>query len=65
MQENKKLLITIKEASELTGWGEAKMREIANRKDSSFTIRCGRNVYIHRLLFEKYLESCAKYGKRV
>ena len=66
MAENEnRILLTVKEVSELTGWGETKVREIVNRKDSTFTVRCGRNVYVHRRLFEKHLEKCAKYGQRI
>lgn len=64
-QSTPKLLMTVKEIIEATGWGETKVRAILNRPDSSFTIRCGKNIYAHRKLFEKYLEKCATYGIKI
>ncbi len=63
--ENNKLLLTVKEIAGITGWGETKVREILNRKDSCFTIRCGKNIYAHRQLFEEYLEDCAKFNRKI
>lgn len=60
-----KRFLTIKELSEYTGWGETKLREIANREESTFTLRCGRNVYIDKEKFDEYLEKCIKYKIRI
>ena len=63
--KKKKILMTVKEISDETGIGESKIRQMLNSPNSSFTIRCGRNIYAHRELFEKYLERCAKYRTRI
>ena len=60
-----KLLLTVSEIAEMTGWGQTKIREILNRKDNGFTVRCGKNVYAHKGLFLKHLEDCAKYGRKI
>ncbi len=56
-----KILMNLKEVCEYTGWGETKVREILNRRDSSFTIRLGNRLYVNKKLFDEYLERCAKY----
>lgn len=61
MGETKKLLLTIPEIMELTGFGEKKVRKLLNSPSSTFTIRNGSKLYAHRELFEKHLEKCAQY----
>lgn len=56
-----KVLMTIKEVCEYTGWGETKVRDILKRPDSTFTIRMGNRLYANKRLFDEYLERCAKY----
>lgn len=60
-----RILLTVDDIAAITGWSRTKVREILNRKDNGFTIRCGRNIYAHKDLFFKYLESCAKYGRKI
>lgn len=54
-------LITLKEAHEYTGFGMTKMREIANRPESNFTIRLGNKIFIDKELLDKYIDRCIKY----
>ena len=56
-----KILLTIQEVCELTGWGQTKVREIIKRPDSNFTIRMGNRLYVNKKDFEIYLNRCAKY----
>lgn len=56
-----KVLMTIKEVCEYTGWGETKVRAILKRPDSTFTIRMGNRLYADKRLFDEYLARCAKY----
>lgn len=60
-----KILLTVKEVCEYTGWGETKVREILKRPDSSFTIRMGNRLYADKKLFDDYLARCAKYQIRI
>lgn len=60
-----RLLLTVKDVVTITGWSQTKVREILNRKDSGFTIRCGKNIYAHKELFLKHLEDCAKFGRKI
>ena len=41
-----KVLMSIKEVCEYTGWGMTKTREILKRSDSDFTIRVGNRLYV-------------------
>ena len=50
-----KILMTVKEMCEYTGWGETKVREILRRPDSEFTIRMGNRLYADKRLFDDYL----------
>ena len=45
-----KVLMSIKEVCEYTGWGS----------DSDFTIRVGNRLYVNKKLFDDYLVKCAK-----
>lgn len=56
-----KILLSLKELCEYTGWGETKMREILKRPDSTFTIRLGNRLYADKKLFDAYLAKCMKY----
>jgi len=57
-----KILLSVKEICEYTGWGETKVRSILNKKDSTFTVRYGNRLYAHKILFDNWLEKHAKYG---
>ena len=57
-----KLLLTISEVCELTGWGQTKVREIIKRPENNFTIRMGNRLYVNKKQFESYLVNCAKYN---
>ena len=56
-----KILMSLKEVCEYTGWGETKVREILKRDTSTFTVRLGNSLYVNKKLFEDYLNKCAKY----
>ena len=56
-----KILMSLKEVCEYTGWGETKVREILKRDTSKFTVRLGNRLYVNKKLFEDYLNKCAKY----
>ncbi len=58
---DEKLLLNIKEICQCTGFGESKVRQILNRKDSTFTIRLGNKLFANKKLFEQWLDKCAKY----
>ena len=49
-----KLNLTVVEASEYSGIGVNKMREIAQRPDCTFSIRNGSHILIKRKEFEKW-----------
>ena len=61
MELENKLLWSLSEVIELTGWGETKTREILNRRDSTFTVRVGNKLYVNRKAFENFLDRCAKH----
>jgi hypothetical protein len=61
MELENKLLWSLSEVIELTGWGETKAREILNRRDSTFTVRVGNKLYVNRKAFENFLDRCAKH----
>ena len=58
---DEKLLWSLNEVIELTGWGQTKAREILNRPDSKFTVRVGAKLYVNRKAFVEFLDRCAKY----
>lgn len=55
-----KILLTVPELVELTGFGEKKIRELLNNPKSTFTIRNGNKLYAHKELFEDYIKKVAK-----
>lgn len=59
---NNKLLLTIPEIMEYTGFGEKKVRQMLNSPKSTYTVRNGNKLYAHKELFEEYLKKCAKFG---
>lgn len=38
-----------------------KAREIARRKDSTFTLRVGGKIFIDKPRFDSYIDNCMKY----
>lgn len=58
---NNKILLTIPEIMEYTGFGEKKVRQLLNNPKSTYTIRNGNKLYAHKELLEDYLKKCAKY----
>lgn len=56
-----KVLLSIKEVCEYTGWGMTKTRETLKRPESRFTVRVGNRLYVNKELFDEYLVKCAKY----
>ena len=57
-----KILLTIPELMEYTGFGEKKIRKILNNPKSTYTIRNGNRLYAHKELFDEYIKKCAKLG---
>lgn len=57
-----KILLTIQDIMEYTGFGEKKVRKMLNDPKSTFTIKNGNRLYAHKELFEDYLKKCAKFG---
>ena len=53
---NNKMLLTIKDIMEMTGFGEKKVRQMLKEPSSTFTIRNGNRLYAHKELFEDLLE---------
>lgn len=53
----KKTTLTIKEAAQLSGIGEKKIRELTEQKNCEFVIFIGTHRRIKRRKFEEYLES--------
>ena len=56
-----KVLLTVPEIMEYTGFGEKKIRGLLNDPHSTFTIRNGNKLYAHKELLNDYLKKCAKY----
>ena len=52
-----KLNLSIEEASEYTGIGTTKLREMADAEDCPFVLRNGRRVLFKRRILDAYLES--------
>ena len=65
LQYMEKILLSLKELCEYTGWGETKVREILKRENSTFTIRLGNRLYADKSLFDEYINKCAKYQIRI
>ena len=55
-----KVLLTVKEMCEYTGWSETKIRQLLKRKDSTYTIKMGNRLYANKKLFDDYLDKCSK-----
>lgn len=62
MVKNEKILLSLKEVCDLTGWGESKTRMLLKSPTSTFTIRFGNRLYVLKKEFEEYLKKCATYG---
>ena len=60
-----KILLTVKEVCDFTGWGQTKVREIIKRPDNDFTIRMGNRLYVNKNKFETYLNRCAQYNIQI
>ena len=60
-----KILLTVSEICELTGWGQTKVREIIKRPNVKFTIKLGNRLYVNKKQFEEYLSNCAKYNIKI
>ena len=43
-----KVLMSLKEVCEYTGWGETKVREILKRPTSKFTVILGNRLYVNK-----------------
>lgn len=56
-----KMLMSVKDVCEYTGWGETKVREIMKNPNHKFTIRLGNRLYADREKFEQFLDRCARY----
>ena len=51
--DSDKILLSVKEASELTGISERKLRDLMN--ESNFKVQIGRRTMIHRKKFERWI----------
>lgn len=60
-----KVLMSLKEVCEYTGWGKTKVREILKRPTSTFTVTLGNRLYVNKKLFDEYLDRCAKYNIKI
>lgn len=54
IQKSEKLLLSIKEACELTGISEKKMRELVY--DQNLQVRIGRRVMVNRKKLEQWID---------
>lgn len=54
--ENDKLLLTIKDACQITGLCYNTMRKVLNAPSCTFKKKIGNRVYIYKPKFEKWLE---------
>lgn len=52
--DNDKILISVKEACELTGLSEKTMRTLMN--NNTFTVRIGRRTLIDKKKFQKWID---------
>lgn len=53
---DKKMNLTVKEASQLSGIGVRKIYEMIKEPDANFVLRIGRKVLIRRVQFMEYVE---------
>ena len=53
--DSDKILLSVKEASELTGISERKLRDLMN--ESNFKVQIGRRTMIHRKKFERWIDT--------
>lgn len=60
-----KVLMSLQEVCEYTGWGKTKVREILKRPTSTFTVILGNRLYVNKRLFDEYLDRCAKYNIKI
>ncbi len=54
---DKKMNLTVKEASQLSGIGVRKIYEMIKEPDANFVLRIGRKVLIRRVQFMEYVET--------
>lgn len=54
--------MNVKEVCEYTGWGDTKVREVIKNHGSTFSLKLGNRLYVDKDKFDKYLDSCIKYG---
>ena len=59
--DSDKILLSVKEASELTGISERKLRDLMN--ESNFKVQIGRRTMIHRKKFERWITSILAFFK--
>lgn len=52
--DSDKILLSVKEASELTGISERKLRDLMN--ESNFKVQIGRRTMIQRKKFERWID---------
>ena len=52
--DSDKILLSVKEASELTGISERKLRDLMN--ESNFKVQIGRGTMIHRKKIERWID---------
>ena len=52
--DSDKILLSVKEASELTGISERKLRDLMN--ESNFKVQIGRRTMIHGKKFERWID---------
>ena len=50
-----KIMLTIKEAAQISNVGENKIRELIERRDCNFTLHIGTKTLVKRKKFEEYL----------
>jgi len=60
VEENKKIVMTVKEAAALLNVGQNTMYEITARRDFKALIQIGRKKLIHRRKLEEWLEEQTK-----
>lgn len=56
-----KILMSLKEVCEYTGWGDSKVRRLLKKPSSTFTIRLGNRLYVDKRKFDAYLDRCEKF----
>ena len=61
--DSDKILLSVKEASELTGISERKLRDLMN--ESNFKVQIGRRTMIHRKKFERWIDQHRSEERRV